>query len=75
MSHFRPKAFMKSDEVFVKSLDEYKSLLNKMGFVRTHFERKGYAVFTEYSKEDTKVKFMCGPSDSRHLNRWAFSRS
>ena len=34
-----------------------------MGFVRTHFERKGYAVFTEYNKENTKVEFMCGPSD------------
>ena len=63
MRHLRPKVIIKSDDVFVESLDEYKSLLNKMGFARTHFERKGYAVFTEYTKEDTKVEFMCGPSD------------
>lgn len=54
---------MKTDKVFIKSLKEVKFLLDKMDFTQTGFERKGYAVFTEYSKKDTKVKFMCGPSD------------
>ena len=31
--------------------------------MQSHFERKGYAVFIEYQKQDIKVKFICGPSD------------
>ncbi len=52
-----------SDEEFIKALKEDEFLLNRIGFVQSHFERKGYAVFTEYQKQDIRVKFMCGPSD------------
>ena len=52
-----------SDDSFVTSLKKAEYLLNRIGFTQSHFERKGYAVFTEYRKQNTKVKFMCGPSE------------
>jgi hypothetical protein len=57
------KTIIKSEEGFIKSLEEVKPLLDQMGFIQTHFEEKGLAVFTEYAKQDTKVEFMCGPPE------------
>lgn len=54
---------MKSEESFLTSLEEVEHKLNKMGFIQSHFERKGYAIFTDYKRQDTTVKFMRGPSE------------
>lgn len=57
------KIKMASDELFVKSLQEAEYLLNRIGFIQSHFERQGYAVFVDFNKQTTTVTFMFGPPE------------
>ena len=53
----------KLTEAFLNGLIEIEPILSLMFFKKKSFEEKGYAYFVEYSKKETIVSFLFGPSN------------
>lgn len=56
---------MKSDsqQLFLQAINEVEEILLLIGFKRVFLEKKGYATFIHYKRNDVLVEFMFGPSD------------
>ncbi len=53
----------KTQESFIKSIAESDTILTTLGFFQQSTEKKGYATYINYKRDETLICFMLGPSD------------
>lgn len=53
----------KLTEAFLNGLVEIELILSLLQFKRKSFQKKGFAYFVEYKRNQTMVSFLFGPSD------------
>ncbi len=52
-----------TQESFIQSVTGSETILTDIGFLHHSTERKGYATYIDYKRDDTLISFMLGPSD------------
>jgi len=54
---------IQTQESFIKSVAESDTILTDLGFLHQSTEKKSYATYIKYKRDDTLICFMLGPSD------------